>query len=692
MAVYGNNTDNLLNRTGNGSEAWELEPIPADGTVSALGFVHGTVYDATDHPRFSVYKEGEGNPPADPTGATLVYDFGRANLEGTGNTENLPGSFSVTAGDRLWIVVHLSTTCAVAGSNTQGIGDYVDQSSVSFLNSQIANDNSVPAPATIIGYNIQKTTPPPLVWLDYSASGGGGDTTSPTVTGESISSVTSTTIGISAISDESGVASVLVMPHGASQPSDPEFDASTDTATIVADEEFTVSVTGVGAGAVHVIWARISDEASNHSYISLNAYTPRTAYFTIELTSIAAQSSGRLESGPDLIAGAIVEWSDSSVSINDDATFDVAASVSSFSYRIIDLIDGDISDEATQSITTNGEFLSAGGIVLSGTSLTTKNKSYRSNSAIQVSGASVPTKHKSYTTELNVALSGVAQISLHSALINYVSTGGLSVAGVHSSEKQKHFTAQGQIVVDGTASISEFGEIPTHFSNGGASLSGAANTLKNRSFVTTGGAVLGGSSHFTKFRHFRVGGLIVIQGSTDYVTATPTVVEGYISRSQLADRPGVRELSEVATPQNKHIVNYELMKASLHGASRNNWSAEDINVANDALKKIDAAILDAGSVIDGFLQRRGYLPLSSPPAIVVTWARAITRYMLHKDRISDDRSDPIVRDYNDAMKLLNLCAQGKFSLGVNDSQVQQGVGDVLISHGRTTFRSNMDDY
>ncbi|MDF5984023.1 DUF1320 family protein [Pseudomonas aeruginosa] len=44
---------------------------------------------------------------------------------------------------------------------------------------------------------------------------------------------------------------------------------------------------------------------------------------------------------------------------------------------------------------------------------------------------------------------------------------------------------------------------------------------------------------------------------------------------------------------------------------------------------------DARSFIDGFLQQRGYLPLQQRFGIVVGWHRAITRYLLHKDRLGE---------------------------------------------------------
>jgi phage gp36-like protein len=139
----------------------------------------------------------------------------------------------------------------------------------------------------------------------------------------------------------------------------------------------------------------------------------------------------------------------------------------------------------------------------------------------------------------------------------------------------------------------------------------------------------------------------------------------YITRSQLSERPGARELAEVATAAHQQLIDSDLMAASLAGTDRSAWSVDEIAIADEALQRIDAAVVDAQSLIDGFLAQRGYLPLDPVPGIVTTWARAITRYKLHQDRISDDK-DPIVRDYKDALKLLQLTADGKFSLGADD--------------------------
>lgn len=141
----------------------------------------------------------------------------------------------------------------------------------------------------------------------------------------------------------------------------------------------------------------------------------------------------------------------------------------------------------------------------------------------------------------------------------------------------------------------------------------------------------------------------------------------YITVAQLAERPGARELAQVATADHQTVVADALMEATLRGADRSAWPVDETNVADDALARITDAITEAESIIDGFLAKRGYtLPLSPVPPLVTGWARDITRYFLHKHRLGEDGKDPISRGYKDATRLLEQTAQGKFSLGGAD--------------------------
>ncbi|WP_333822858.1 gp436 family protein [Pinisolibacter sp.] len=73
---------------------------------------------------------------------------------------------------------------------------------------------------------------------------------------------------------------------------------------------------------------------------------------------------------------------------------------------------------------------------------------------------------------------------------------------------------------------------------------------------------------------------------------------------------------------------------------------------------IDAAIGSAGDQIDAYLAGRFALPLVPVPAIVVTWAVSIARYLLHRDGAPDH----VVRDQRDALAALKDAAAGRLSL------------------------------
>ena len=141
----------------------------------------------------------------------------------------------------------------------------------------------------------------------------------------------------------------------------------------------------------------------------------------------------------------------------------------------------------------------------------------------------------------------------------------------------------------------------------------------------------------------------------------------YITLDDLAERPGARELAQVATKEGVRAVATDLMEATLRGADRSAWEPDLVAVADDALQRIQDAVTEAESLIDGYLAKRGYpLPLSPVPKLVTGWARDIARYLLHKDRGGKEDNDPIVRNYKDAVKFLGLVAEGKFSLGAED--------------------------
>lgn len=160
----------------------------------------------------------------------------------------------------------------------------------------------------------------------------------------------------------------------------------------------------------------------------------------------------------------------------------------------------------------------------------------------------------------------------------------------------------------------------------------------------------------------------------------------YITLPQLAEIPGALELAQVASDKHQRPVSAELMELTLRAGDRSGYPAAEVQQADAAAARISQAIAEADALVDGYLGRRYTLPLPNPPGILITWSRAIVRYKLHNDRITDDRTDPIARDYRDAVKFLQLIAEGKFSLGVEDPTVgDSSAGEIQFDTGAKVF-------
>lgn len=162
----------------------------------------------------------------------------------------------------------------------------------------------------------------------------------------------------------------------------------------------------------------------------------------------------------------------------------------------------------------------------------------------------------------------------------------------------------------------------------------------------------------------------------------------YVTLPQLAEVPGALELAQVASDKHQRPVAAELMDLTLRGGDRAAFPAGEIARADTAAARITQVIAEADAVIDGFLGKRYALPLpiASVPSLLTTWARRIVRYQLHSDRISDERTDPIARDYRETLKLLAQVGKGEFSLGIEDPTTGTAApGDIQINTGHKVF-------
>ena len=169
----------------------------------------------------------------------------------------------------------------------------------------------------------------------------------------------------------------------------------------------------------------------------------------------------------------------------------------------------------------------------------------------------------------------------------------------------------------------------------------------------------------------------------------------YITPAELAERPGAREIAQVASLPHQMVRDDALMDATLRGLERDSWPPEECTAADIALQRVRDAIAEAGALIDGYLVQRGYAlplvlsPTSTGKSVLTAWARAMVRYLLNQNRITDARTDPVARDYQDALKMLGLLAQGKYSLGAGDPEAAgsaaSGATDVRFAAAAPTF-------
>lgn len=75
---------------------------------------------------------------------------------------------------------------------------------------------------------------------------------------------------------------------------------------------------------------------------------------------------------------------------------------------------------------------------------------------------------------------------------------------------------------------------------------------------------------------------------------------------------------------------------------------------------VEAALLHADNLANGYLAVRYKLPLASTPDLLRTWCVAIARYQLHRD----GAPDYVVRDYKDALASLKDLVRGAVDLPI----------------------------
>jgi len=105
--------------------------------------------------------------------------------------------------------------------------------------------------------------------------------------------------------------------------------------------------------------------------------------------------------------------------------------------------------------------------------------------------------------------------------------------------------------------------------------------------------------------------------------------------------------------------------------------------------KITDAILYVDCIIDGYLRGRYTLPLSSIPNELKYIAIDFVVYRLYSRRLVTEVPASVEHKYKEVIKLLTNIQNGKFSLGVEDTD---GYDDPILDTNKSTAVSSVNKY
>ncbi len=115
-------------------------------------------------------------------------------------------------------------------------------------------------------------------------------------------------------------------------------------------------------------------------------------------------------------------------------------------------------------------------------------------------------------------------------------------------------------------------------------------------------------------------------------------------------------------------------KQTLIELSNDDTSAQEINTTI-----LDAAIVSACELVDGYLHGRYTLPLSPAPTIINNICIELARYSLYSRRPESGLPDTVIANHKNSIKLLDSIQTGKLHLGVKGMpDLQPETGEIKV--------------
>lgn len=124
---------------------------------------------------------------------------------------------------------------------------------------------------------------------------------------------------------------------------------------------------------------------------------------------------------------------------------------------------------------------------------------------------------------------------------------------------------------------------------------------------------------------------------------------------------GARELAQVSVPEELAPVSGELMRRTIGGESRDDFSPTEIAAADAGLLAIERAIADASRLMESHLALRHALPLTADQVAQSPLPRlcgAIARRLLHRERVPEE----VQEGHAQALEWLRELAAGRIAL------------------------------
>lgn len=157
----------------------------------------------------------------------------------------------------------------------------------------------------------------------------------------------------------------------------------------------------------------------------------------------------------------------------------------------------------------------------------------------------------------------------------------------------------------------------------------------------------------------------------------------YAAPINLIDQFGAEEIAQRADRGTPRLVTDAMLRTAAAGESLAGYTPEQQAATLAALEVVNARLLDAESVINGYLATRYAVPLATVPRLVTVVACDLVRYALYDDITPDAVAD---RNKN-ALKQLDAIAKGLISLGVDTSGNRPAANDAAqISSVAPAFR------